>query len=63
MFGLLHQFYDVGNLPNTMRNASGQRRRNAQRLMDAGEVVVHVVQRDRRDVVIEILRECVCEAG
>jgi hypothetical protein len=47
--------HDIGDFPHPVRYTSGHRRRNTDRLMDADEIKVHEVQRDRRDVVLELL--------
>ena len=45
-----------------MRDSGFHRWRHAERLMDAGEVVVHVVQGDGCGVILEFLRERVRQA-
>ena len=54
---------DIPDLPKAISNASGHRRSDAQRLMDADEVVIHHVQRNRVGVVLDLLREGVGKAG
>ena len=49
--------------PNMVRYARRHRWRDAQRLMDAGEVVEHVVQSDRMLMVLELLGEAVGQPG
>jgi hypothetical protein len=46
---------DVANLPKLFGNASRHYRRNTKRLMDADEIVKHLMQRDRISVVFDLL--------
>jgi len=47
----------VINRPQPIRNACGHGGGNAQGLMDANEIVVHVVNRDGRDMILKLLRK------
>lgn len=58
-----HDFFHV---PNVVSDSSFHCRGNAQSLMNAAEVVVHEVERDGRDMVLNLLAECVgqpCETA
>jgi hypothetical protein len=46
-----------------VEDACLHRRRHAERLMDAGEIVVEEEQRHHRRVVLQLLAEGVCQAG
>ena len=44
-----------------IRNPRFHRRRNAQSLVNAGEIIVHIMQGDCRFVVLNFLGKCVCQ--
>lgn len=46
---------DFFDRPDPIRNADGHRRRDPQRLVNPHEVVVHVMQREHRDVILDLL--------
>lgn len=46
-----------GQRPNVVGQAGVHRGRDAERLMDAAEIVVHEMQRDRRLVRLKLFRE------
>ena len=62
-FSIFYQFCNVHNLPKAISHTSGHRRYDAKRFMDADEVVIHHVQRDRVGVVFDFLGECVGSGG
>ena len=43
--------------------ASGHARRDPQRLVDAGEVVINGMDRDHSCVVLNLLTETICQSG
>jgi hypothetical protein len=49
--------HDISDTPEAIRHASGNRRSNAERLVDADKIVVHEVKRERRDVVLNFSLE------
>ena len=53
--GLLNQRHNIRHIPKPIGNASGHGRGDAQRLMDADEVVIGHVQRDRVQVMLDLL--------
>ncbi len=53
--GMLNQLGDIRNLPKPISNASGHRRGDAKRLMDADEIVIHHMERDGVGVVLDLL--------
>lgn len=57
------QGHDIGQRPRLGRNASGNRRSRFQGLVDAHEIVVHIEQRHHVNVVLDLFREGVGEAG
>ena len=58
---LPNEIHDFLDLPNMISDARRHRGRHAQGLMDAREVVVHEVERDRVGVVLDLLGEGVRE--
>jgi len=50
--GRVHQF---PNAPNVIRDAKLHGGRDAQRFMDATEIIGHRIKRDRRFVIFELL--------
>ena len=52
-----NEIHDLPDIPNVIGHASGHRRSDPKRLVDAREVVVHKVEGDRGDVVLDLLRE------
>ena len=52
---ILNDLYHVGQRPKLGCDVSGHRRGNPQALMDADEVVMHEVDRDRVPVVLGLL--------
>jgi len=50
---IFKNFHHTANFPEPIRPASGHRWRNAQRLMDANEVVVHREQRNGERVALQ----------
>jgi hypothetical protein len=62
-FPIFQQPNDIADFPETIRNASGHRRRDFERLVDAEEIVVHKVKRDRRDVVHDLFAKAVRQPG
>ena len=59
---LVYQFDQFINPPNVIRNPCLHRRCDPQRLVNPAEVVVHEVEGDRRDVVLQLLAEGVGQA-
>ena len=51
----------ITNFPELVGDASRHRGSDLQRLMDADEIVIHHVQRDGVRVVLDLLRESVCQ--
>ncbi len=58
----VRQSNNFGNGPHMRPQASFHRRSNTERLMDAGEIVVRVEQRDHGDVIVKLLTEGVRQA-
>jgi hypothetical protein len=58
-----NQHSDVCNVPEAIRNTCCHRRCYAQCLMDADEVVIHHVQRDRVSMVFDLLGKAIGQAG
>jgi len=56
----LNQFF---HRPQVIGDASGHRRRDSQALMDADEVVVHVMDRERRDMALDLFAKAVRQSG
>ena len=57
--------HDILDAPKPIGNAGRHRRRHAQRLMLAHEIVEGEIERERMNVRIDLFRECVgrlCEA-
>jgi hypothetical protein len=52
---LYHKCSDLSNRPSMISHARFHRRRHAQGLVDADEVVVHMKQRQHSDVIFEFL--------
>ena len=50
-----HRVNMITNGPHTISNADGLRWRHLKSLMDAAKIVVSNVQRDRRNVVVQLL--------
>ena len=59
---LFEQVYDIGNLPQSIRDASRLGGSRAERLVNAREIVVHVVNRHGVDMVFDLLAESVSTA-
>jgi hypothetical protein len=53
LLAVMQQRDDIRDIPQPIRDASGHRRSNAKRLVNANEVVVLEVQRDRCDVILK----------
>ena len=53
--GILYRLRDITNLPKPVRHASRHGRGHSQLRMDAHEVVMHHVERDRVGVVRKLL--------
>jgi hypothetical protein len=58
---LIQKSHHLFNIPNVICNSRFHRWRNAQRLVNTAKVVVHEIQRQCRDVVLNFLAECVCQ--
>jgi hypothetical protein len=56
-----NQLHDVRDFPNGRAHTSSHGGRDFERLMDAHKIVEHHVQADRRNVMVQILRERVRE--
>lgn len=54
---LSHQFHKILNRPQPIRHPSRHRRSNAKALVDAHEIVVHVENPERGNVVLDLLGE------
>ena len=54
--------HNVANLPQPVVHASPHRWRATERLVNAGEVLVHEVQCDCGGVVLDFLWERICQA-
>jgi hypothetical protein len=60
---LAYQFDNLTNRPHMRTQSRLHRRGNPQGLVNPSEVVVHVEQGEHRDVVLDLLREGVGQAG
>jgi hypothetical protein len=52
---LLQHFDDIGHFPKLLGNTGRHRRRDAERLMNADEIVIHRMKRNRGGVVLDFL--------
>ena len=62
LFLLLKHRHHIGDRPHAIGQTGSHGGSDAQRLVDAAEVVKEVVQVDRRDVICQLLAESVREA-
>lgn len=58
---MIQESDDVFNGPDVRGDPRFHRGRDAQRLMNANEVVVHVEQRDRVSMILDLLTERICQ--
>jgi hypothetical protein len=52
---ILQHLYNITNFPKLVSHASSHRGGNPQRLMDTAKIVIHVVQGNRKSVVLDLL--------
>src|ERR1044071_8551443 len=60
-FPIFDQLHDVADIPEPIRNASGQVRRHANAAVDPGEIIPASVRRDHMDMVIDLLGMTGCQ--
>lgn len=59
----IQQLRQILDIPKMLGDARGHRWRDLERLMDAAEIVIHEVQRNRRFVVLDLLAERIGQAS